>query len=427
MSTRQKCLYSAKIWLALILLLSFCLRAAYISIRHFEVIGDAKGYDTIAWNMVQGYGFSIIPNEPTPARPPGYPAFLSVIYKMFGHNRIAARNIQLIIDVFTCFLIYLIAKETFGKKAGLLSAGMAALYPGFIGLMNMLYSETLFTFLLMIFLWFFIKAFKSRAINYYFYSGICAGLTTLTRTVTLLMPGFVLAGLLIVYKNKIKAVLHSLVFAIAMMIVILPWIIRNYVQFNLMSLSTGGGVVLWMQSYVPWNGQSRSFNSEPLKTMAKTLSNLELDRQLTREAIENIKKYPGHYLWYCVRDLYYTWVYSVNGDMMGFGNTTRAKLFKEGKYIQGVFKFSLALLHVFIEGLCVLAFIIGRKKWEEWFPLFLFILYFAAVFFPIEGIPRYVVPVFPVVIIMASYTLVYFSDKLKKTLSISASSPPIME
>lgn len=62
-----------------------------------------------------------------------YPLFLRLVYSIFGaYNYKAVFIIQAILSTFTVYLVYYVATKLKDKKAGLISASIAAIYPGFI-------------------------------------------------------------------------------------------------------------------------------------------------------------------------------------------------------------------------------------------------------------------------------------------------------
>src|SRR5438105_1649871 len=74
---------------------------------------DAKVYSQIARNVLEQHACSQDPEppyDPTLIRAPGYPLFLAVIYKVFGHtNNGAVRIVQAMIDTGSCALVALLA------------------------------------------------------------------------------------------------------------------------------------------------------------------------------------------------------------------------------------------------------------------------------------------------------------------------------
>ena len=96
----------ARIYLLIILSVSLILRFCSVFLYTVPVDKDAARYDTIAWNLVQGKGFSIEPGTPAFLTGPTYPTFLAFIYSIFGHSYSAVIIVQALLSTLTCFMIY---------------------------------------------------------------------------------------------------------------------------------------------------------------------------------------------------------------------------------------------------------------------------------------------------------------------------------
>jgi 4-amino-4-deoxy-L-arabinose transferase-like glycosyltransferase len=113
-------------------LAAFALRLFFV-FRFPAVVTDSLVYGDIAKNWLQHgvFGLSGI-NEvsPTYIRLPGYPAFLAVIFTVFGmeHYR-AALVVQTFVDIGTCFLIADIARRCVSARTARIAFLLAALCP----------------------------------------------------------------------------------------------------------------------------------------------------------------------------------------------------------------------------------------------------------------------------------------------------------
>ena len=58
--------------------------------------GDELTYDTLAWNLARGYGYSFVPDHPSLLRAPMYPMILSGLYGLFGHSYTVVRLAQVL-------------------------------------------------------------------------------------------------------------------------------------------------------------------------------------------------------------------------------------------------------------------------------------------------------------------------------------------
>lgn len=95
--------------------------------------------------------------------PPGYPLFLKAIYAIFGaHNYTAVFVAQSLISALTVLLIYRVTSAVASRRAGLLAAGIAAVYPNLIAYNLTTLTETFGVFFVMILFFILVAAIPER-------------------------------------------------------------------------------------------------------------------------------------------------------------------------------------------------------------------------------------------------------------------------
>jgi hypothetical protein len=97
------------------------------------VVDDSRLYANIAENWLQ-HGVYGVTNDghimPTLSRLPGYPAFLAMIFAVFGIDDFrAVLIVQVLFDLGTCFLIANMARRGFSERAAKAAFLLAALCP----------------------------------------------------------------------------------------------------------------------------------------------------------------------------------------------------------------------------------------------------------------------------------------------------------
>src|ERR1700730_3186536 len=106
----------------------------FLLVAYFPaVVDDSRFYANIAENWLR-HGVYGITNSgtitPTLSRLPGYPAFLAVIFALFGvGNFRAVLLVQVVFDLATCFLIADMARRLFSDHAAQAAFLLAALCP----------------------------------------------------------------------------------------------------------------------------------------------------------------------------------------------------------------------------------------------------------------------------------------------------------
>jgi len=281
--------------LLLILLLGMMLRFGLLIFFWDQplTIVDEQHYQAIAENILDNHEFALKKGHPTAIRPPLYPAFLSVIYFMTGGIHFnAVRIVQIFLSLGIIYMVFTLGKQMFDDATGLLAAFLFAVYPSFLFFTHFLLTEVLFTFLFLLFIFFFISALDVFNSNHQssspyaprpmrsalcplppshpptfppsFYSqsplpsalciflaGLFLGLGALTRSI--LYPFLPLAIVFLFFAFRgalIKKIKGIFLFAIGFVIVISPWTVRNHFLFNdFVPIGTMGGLNLYMGNY----------------------------------------------------------------------------------------------------------------------------------------------------------------------------------
>src|SRR5260370_42428603 len=92
--------------LCLAALAGLSLRLVFV-FRHPAVAGDSPVYEELAWNWMHHHVYGLILGgqlTPVDVRVPGYPAFLSVIYALFGASRLGVMLAHAVLDLRPCVL-----------------------------------------------------------------------------------------------------------------------------------------------------------------------------------------------------------------------------------------------------------------------------------------------------------------------------------
>jgi len=115
-----------------------------------RVTDDSHFYADIAKNWLQHGVYGLTDNGviiPTLTRLPGYPAFLAVVFAIFGADQYrAVFVIQIFVDIATCFVIADIARRTISDRAAKTAFLLSALCPFLANYASVALTETLEVF-----------------------------------------------------------------------------------------------------------------------------------------------------------------------------------------------------------------------------------------------------------------------------------------
>jgi len=390
-------------WLLIVFFLAFCLRFLWIIFVPSLPTSDFLWYHKRAIGIMKNLEYSV-PSGPTAYWPVGYPAFLAIIYFLFGANIFYAKVANVILSSLEVVIVYFLAREIFDDLIGKISSFLFAVYLENISYSSLLCSEILYLFFLLISIYLIVK-FDNK--NSVFVGGLFLGVSNLIRPVTLFLPFFIFFYYLRYQNFKVSFYKFLLLF-FSMLIPILPWSIRNYIVFNkLVLVSTNGGCSLWM-SLGPY-ATGTDFNvfnvgsSKDNPFLRKDLNEAERDTLARKLAIS----YAKSHLWFEVKLIPKKIFYLFKSGKSGVSDSFY-KLKSKKKYHDFLFIFSAIISQVnymiFIF-LFILSILKSGKELvkQKSLILILFLIYYLMIFLIFKTQSRYHFPLMPFIIMIVSY------------------------
>jgi 4-amino-4-deoxy-L-arabinose transferase-like glycosyltransferase len=202
--------------------------------------GDAETYHLLAERIADGDGYvrprGELAGTATSEFPPLFPAVLSVV-DLFGGDSVRAQKlVTSVLGAGTVLVLGLLGRRVRSATVGLVAATLAAFYPMLFQVDGALMAESLYALLVAGFLLAIYRAIDRRSIVDWCIAGVLAGLSALTRTEGLLLVVFV--ALPAAFRRRSRdddrdVQWRGLVAcAVAALVVITPWLLRNYVTFD---------------------------------------------------------------------------------------------------------------------------------------------------------------------------------------------------
>jgi hypothetical protein len=271
--------------LGLIASVGLAIRAIYVVAiaRHQGLIGDSETYELLARTVSDAQGY-VRPREllngtiiPTAEFPPAYPLLLSALNLLGFSATTWHRLFGALLGCVTVVLIGLLGQAMSGARAGLIAAGLAAVYPQLIVFDGSIGSEGLAALLVVAIV---LASFRSERVTHFLAVGLLGGTAMLVRAELVL----VLAAVLIPVAWKHWARRYALaVLALGVGAIVGPWVLRNQVSLghpvvftnnsgtllagsNCAGVYSGPQIGLWRLDCVPaptgrdetvWSGQQR--------------------------------------------------------------------------------------------------------------------------------------------------------------------------
>jgi len=190
-------------------------------------------YDLIAKNLEQGNGYRVDANTGlTMLREPGYPLFLAAVFKLGGYGIQTARVACVLLAFGAALLLFQLARRITSDAMTALSAALLfLLYPGTLVAEARAGIEIPFIFTVILFMIGLYSAVEKGSLLRYLAAGLLLGVAVLVRSQILLFPLLLLVYLVIASKSaseRVKIALRFAALGLGAMLVMSPWIIRNY-------------------------------------------------------------------------------------------------------------------------------------------------------------------------------------------------------
>jgi 4-amino-4-deoxy-L-arabinose transferase-like glycosyltransferase len=290
------------------LVIGLLFRLAVLACVDYPLTGVAAGYDALGRNLAdhQVFAYDDAPYKPTIERPPLLPLLLAVSFRIFGHRLLPFQLIEILINLFTCWLVYLALLQLAPNLADLvflilLLCPFQAAYAGAVWFENLAAFFLVLAFVLPV-----LMNGKPR----WLLAGIALGALGLARDVYLLLVPFILFLLILQSvgsKTKGYSTVSALLLLAGALAVVTPWTIRNFrLTGEFIPVSKGlMGFNLWVgtwERYPTWMisdetlAQQAFRNSEDRAAFEKAVSidnSSKADSVWLGLALQRIGEEPG--------------------------------------------------------------------------------------------------------------------------------------
>lgn len=417
----------------LIVLLALGLRIVVVAADSgYRPANDGLEYNYYARSIAAGDGFPrsgyLLQGGPTAVRGPAYPYFLAGVYSLTDDSVTAGRIAGAVLGAIVVLLVYLIARRIWGRRVGLIAAGLGSVFPPLVLVSRELLSEPLFITLELAAILSVLNFRRSGGrLTWAVSAGALCGLAALTRQSALALVAPVLIGLWVPRLvpspgARLRALGSPAVAVLVAVLVITPWTIRNAIDFGrLVPITTSSGISLAgtyneasfrdSASHGAWRDPQVVPQFRPL-FVTPGLDEAAVDAALRRRAVDFAVDHPGYdaevFGWNLLRMFEIT-----GGSVVGAHNQVLSEA-SIGSADPASERIGLAI----IAALAILGVVVilrskprvrlaGRPRFPRG-PLFLWLvpILFIVTSAPVGGLPRYRLPADPFLLIAAAIGLV---------------------
>ena len=328
----QKLLFSLIIFFTLLLRITIIhlFGDKYLQSEWAVIVSNLSNHGEFSFRSFENF---YVPNI---YMPPLYIWFL-YSFKIFNLNYenyvILILYVQAIISSFSLIIFYGIVKNFFSKNLSLLLSIIFCFFPSYLYASSLISSITLHVFLLLIFIYFFLKITISSNFKLHFYLGIVAGLSLLLRGEFIFLFIISLFYLFFYYKNvPLKNILITILISL---IVISPYLYRNVTKLNSYTIIKSLGFNLWKGNNPNSNVEGDlarhvneygaiNFQGE----LEEKINNIKIDKYydvnldnlFLDEAFNNIKTQPQKYFLLYVKKIFSFMFFDINSSLKSYYN-----------------------------------------------------------------------------------------------------------
>ena len=299
--------------LAVILAVALVARVAVVVFTpDYQALFDSGDYDRHARSIAAGDGFPpsvfAAAGGPSAFRPPLYPYLLGGVYAVSGDSMTAGRLAEALLGVLVVLLVYVVGRSGWDRRTGLIAAALAAAFPPLVLLNASLVTEPLFLVLELSAVAAVLLHRRTEDWRWAAAAGFACGLAALTRSNGLLLILPVMLGVWWPARRRLggRALVAPAVALVAAALAIVPWTIRNLIEFDrLVPIANQSGFALAGQYNDEARG-NREFRATWVAPAVTTryapiyrrrdLNEAELDSKLRSKAREYAVDHPRYVL-----------------------------------------------------------------------------------------------------------------------------------
>ena len=227
-------------WVASAVLMAIGLRILWIAYVNVDPndgrFTDSVFFHNTAYLLASGHGY-IEPygRELTAQWPPGYPATLALVYKLFGWHLILAKVLNICFAAVTVVLTYLAGRRIFGQPVAYGGAIVLGLFPGQIFFSALVFRETMFAMvfmlvLLMTLVW--SRGHTGARWWQLLLIGALIGVAGMVRAEGVLLAFVLVAFWALTVRPWRRVARYGAVMALGATLALTPWTVRNAVQLQ---------------------------------------------------------------------------------------------------------------------------------------------------------------------------------------------------
>ena len=350
------------------------------------------------------YAFYEFENKliPSSYMPPLYP-FILLFLKIISFNKINILNLiftfQILLSLISIYIFYKINEQFFSIKTSIINSFIFSFLPLNIYTVTQTSSITLQIFLSLLFLrYFFLTTTNTSNKNILIFSIIC-GLSLLTRGEFILILIPTLIYILIFKKINILNLIKILLISF---IIVSPYLVRNYINFEKIHIANVTGYALWKGNNPSLKVEGfENFNKfEDIKSKLENIPydnfyETKRDNIFFKAAMKNILEEPDVYLLLYIKKIFSFYFFDINSTYKNYYH----------------FMHIIPIALISILSLPGLVIFLRSKDFHQRY-LMIYLVIYILIFSLFFILPRYKLAILPIQIILSTFSINYLLNKM---------------
>ena len=350
------------------------------------------------------YAFYEFENKliPSSYMPPLYP-FILLFLKIISFNKINILNLiftfQILLSLISIYIFYKINEQFFSIKTSIINSFIFSFLPLNIYAVTQTSSITLQIFLSLLFLrYFFLTTTNTSNKNILIFSIIC-GLSLLTRGefILILIPT-------LIYKLIFKKIniLNLIKILLISFIIVSPYLVRNYINFEKIHIANVTGYALWKGNNPSLKVEGfENFNKfEDIKSEIENIPydnfyETKRDNIFFKAAMKNILGEPDVYLLLYIKKIFSFYFFDINSTYKNYYH----------------FMHIIPIALISILSLPGLVIFLRSKNFHQRY-LMIYLVIYILIFSLFFILPRYKLAILPIQIILSTFSINYLLNKI---------------
>lgn len=366
----------------------------------------------IAVSLATGHGFSSpfrVPTGPTAWMTPVYPLLLAAVLRVFGTYTLAsfvvAVGLNIVFVAAACIPIYFATKRMAGSNVAAAATWLWAIFPNAILIpVESLWEASLSALLVATIVWATLRLCESPSPVGWSLYGLLWGFTLMTNPSIAAVLPFLLGWLAWRTRAQSSSLRWGVVSFAIMAFCCVPWTIRNYRVFHtFVPLRSIAGLPLWLgnnpQAQPRWSGQLHPIVDSGERALYVRLGEISYMREKLDLALAYMVDHPGRELQLIGRRFIALWC---GGTPFPIDDFLEASSFQ----FRYVLLFNIVVALGTLAGIVLLI----RVKNRYWLPLAIFPLVFPITYYLTMVVPRYRLPIDPVLMMLTALALSHFKS-----------------